>query len=87
MIYAIDMLLLSSPLHNLFNTPKMPTKGQVLVDNFTGDTIEFLETSADSGGESGKDVFADGSDEDSQQVEGCGRYTNRILSVKRKLFT
>lgn len=29
----------------------MPTKGQVLVDKFTGDTIEFLETSADTNGE------------------------------------
>jgi quercetin dioxygenase-like cupin family protein len=29
----------------------MPKKGQVLVDNFTGDTFEFLETSADTNGE------------------------------------
>jgi quercetin dioxygenase-like cupin family protein len=29
----------------------MPTKGQKLIDRFTGDTIEFLETSADTNGE------------------------------------
>ena len=29
----------------------MPSKGQVLVDNFRGDRIEFLETSADTNGE------------------------------------
>ena len=29
----------------------MPTKGQILTDQFTGDTIEFLETSADTHGE------------------------------------
>lgn len=29
----------------------MPTKGQKLVDRFTGDTIEFLETSAVTNGE------------------------------------
>lgn len=29
----------------------MPTKGQKLVDKFTGDTIEFIETSADTNGE------------------------------------
>ena len=29
----------------------MPTKGQKLVDNFTGDTIEFVETSSDTNGE------------------------------------
>ncbi|MFD2726502.1 cupin domain-containing protein [Hyunsoonleella rubra] len=29
----------------------MPTKGQKVVDQFSGDTIEFLETSADTNGE------------------------------------
>lgn len=29
----------------------MPTKGQKLINKFTGDTIEFLETSADTRGE------------------------------------
>ncbi|WP_143960447.1 cupin domain-containing protein [Litoribacter populi] len=29
----------------------MPTKGQIVIDNFTGDTIEFLETSSDTNGE------------------------------------
>jgi len=29
----------------------MPTKGQILVDKFTGDTFEFLETSSDTSGE------------------------------------
>ena len=29
----------------------MPTKGQKLVDKFTGDTIEFIETSSDTNGE------------------------------------
>lgn len=29
----------------------MPTTGQVLLDKFTGDTIEFIETSADTNGE------------------------------------
>jgi len=29
----------------------MPTKGQILVDKFSGDTFEFLETSADTNGE------------------------------------
>ncbi|WP_114752087.1 cupin domain-containing protein [Pleomorphovibrio marinus] len=29
----------------------MPTKGQILLDNFTGDTIEFIETSSDTNGE------------------------------------
>ncbi|WP_235296323.1 cupin domain-containing protein [Portibacter marinus] len=29
----------------------MPTKGQVLIDKFSGDTIEFLETAKDTNGE------------------------------------
>ncbi|WP_194774593.1 cupin domain-containing protein [Pararhodonellum marinum] len=29
----------------------MPTQGQILIDNFTGDTIEFIETSSDTNGE------------------------------------
>jgi len=29
----------------------MPTKGQILKDKFTGDTIEFIETSSDTNGE------------------------------------
>ena len=29
----------------------MPTKGQKLIDKFTGDAIEFIETSADTNGE------------------------------------
>ena len=29
----------------------MPTKGQILVDQFTGDTIKFLETAKDTNGE------------------------------------
>ena len=29
----------------------MPAKGQKLIDKFTGDTIEFMETSADTNGE------------------------------------
>ena len=29
----------------------MPTKGQKLIDKFTGDTIEFIETSSDTNGE------------------------------------
>ncbi|MFI1745791.1 cupin domain-containing protein [Thalassobellus sediminis] len=29
----------------------MPTKGQILVDKFTGDTFEFIETSEDTNGE------------------------------------
>jgi quercetin dioxygenase-like cupin family protein len=29
----------------------MPTKGQILIDKLTGDTIEFIETSSDTNGE------------------------------------
>ena len=29
----------------------MPTKGQVLKDNYTGDSFEFIETAADTNGE------------------------------------
>lgn len=29
----------------------MPTKGQKITDKFTGDTIEFIETSSDNNGE------------------------------------
>jgi len=38
-------------LHLIIKTSIMPIKGQQLVDKFTGDTIEFIETSSDTNGE------------------------------------